>query len=135
MRTIKFRGKRVDNGEWVYGNYYYDGVCNQHYIDQWKEKVLEPEHNYREVVHEWVDVIHETVGQYIEVNDNRGKEIFDADILRTDSGINQYVTYRKDMAAFVCRINEQSASCDISAFWNIVGNIHDNPELLNHAKD
>ena len=71
MREIKFRGKRIDNGEWVYGNYikvtpYEDNgghrICSQ---DSWDMFEVDPE----------------TVGQFTDLKDKNGKEIYEGDIL------------------------------------------------------
>ena len=53
MRNIKFRGKRVDTGEWVYGNYVYQECDNKHFITKQLENS-----------HQLIEIIPETVGQF-----------------------------------------------------------------------
>lgn len=133
MREILFRGKRIDNGEWVYGNYAFTDVNGKKYFI-FQNKPLEHE------------VIPETVGQYTGLTDKNGTKIFEGDIIRFDE--NLYTVQREcdtpggywaetgyilkhigwsDYTSFTSTIDDWKNECQVF----IIGNIHDNPELLN----
>lgn len=84
MREILFRGKRVDNGEWVYGNLITDGEDVFILVKEDLLKGLD--------VGGWIDgaqsyeVIPETVGQYTGLKDLHGTRIFAGDIVKTKYG-------------------------------------------------
>ena len=132
-REILFRGKRTDNGEWVEGY-----LCECHHKDTGKyDYAIQEMFENGYIMHE---VIPETVGQYTGLTDNNGKKIFEGDIL----GAHLDVNYPEDETIAVivwannawC-IQELGAEPDIigddelkNDGWEIIGNIHDNPELM-----
>lgn len=128
MRDIKYRGKRVDNKEWAYG--YYIATKDGHYIcykNQYNDDLfLSPENIF-------VQVIPETVGQYIGLKDkdDKGKEMFEGDIFKDWQGQLSIVVWKCFRWAFET-INEPSFKYRDS-FHNIgevIGNKFDNVELL-----
>ena len=120
MREILFRGKRTDNGEWI--------TDSETYIRDGDGIWLSDENL------NVVTVIPETVGQYTGLTDKNGKRIFEGDIvsLVKHDGLIYKVVY------VPCRyelVNSKGVNCfvlDIYKSENIevIGNIHDNPELL-----
>ncbi len=138
MRTILFRAKRVDNNEWVIGSYLHD-------YKNWAQ-VIATKTN----VHE---INPETVGQFTGVNDKNGLNIFEHDIIKYERQlpfqnmfeinqtggemveVNHVVEYFLNGTEFSLSpisynelMNESLACC---RFMEVIGNVHDNPELLN----
>ena len=113
MREIKFRGKRNDNGEWVYG--WYVGYSNAmgyihgDYVD--KNEVWQ------------VDA--ETVGQYTGLKDKKGVEIYEGDLLQFEDYPPQEVVWEDGGFAV-----EDYYLADWYDGAVVIGNIHDNPELM-----
>lgn len=113
-REIKFRGKRQCDGKWIYG--YYIVAAGMPFI---KSFATEP-----------ILIIPETVGQYIGTNNYENKEIYEGDILETSLVV---VEWNAEKCGFVVR---SLITHDIYEIHNsilmceIIGNIHDNAELL-----
>lgn len=129
MREIKFRGKSLANGEWIFGSLYNDGG----------EDYILPNLPASATVYELYQVDLNTIGQYTGLKDINGKEIYEGDVVRSSFGNMHYVVYDNTHACFsAVRIKDGTKSmCSISEYWilhfnkNIVGNIYDNKELLN----
>ena len=122
MREILFRGKRIYNGEWVYGCYAYQYGCHEILLEQ-----CESEYGFD---HYAVDP--STVGQYTGLTVKTGK-VFDGDIGRSIDGIF-LVCWDEEKAAFVMRfLKYPNETLYLEEMWDdaeIIGNIHDNPELM-----
>lgn len=123
MREILFRGKRVDNGEWVEGSlihqtkFYGDPVDCYHILYDGE---------FHADYYGSAEVIPETVGQFTGLLDKNGKKIFEGDIMRNAGNVVEFCSDG------FC-INGDSPL----AFWTkteIIGNIHDNPEVLEVKK-
>lgn len=128
MRDIKFRGKRLDNGEWVEGDYFrkyiYDRDDNVslHHLIGWQVA-----DNDGEMCNDYEDVDPATVGQYAGLKDKNGKEIFEGDIL-SDGAFTYEVRY--EGTGFVMILDGQAYTMDTRPTKIVIGNIHDNPEFL-----
>lgn len=125
MREIKSRGKRLDNGEWIYGS-----LLVSHFKDDKKERYFITQFSGNYTFEHEVDPA--TVGQYTGLKDKNGKEICEGDILLDESGTYAVVGY--SMGAFYVDFGEgfdlQYFTECIHEICEVVGNIHDDPELL-----
>lgn len=127
MREILFRGKRIDSGEWVYGNYGFNDTFTEekHYIFQ--NKAWE------------YSVVPDTVGQFTGLTDKNGKRIFEGDIVSVKIGglKRKGVVFYEDIAtrfglAIGTEKNFSFLGRQMAKTYEaeVIGNIHDNPELL-----
>ena len=177
MREILFRGKRTDNGEWVYGNYCIAEKLDKSGVEYFIIEIEAEGSQYY--------VIPETVGQYTGLTDKNGKKIFEGDIVKCrhnwhnwnhswgkDSFENdeevffaqkirgaygkhkseEYAMFDKDRyfyyrnyaveyyaknGGYRARNGGQFHALTQSYIYNsdleVIGNIHDNPELMKGA--
>ena len=154
MREIKFRGKRIDNGKWVYGMPYSFKrlICNIPYYDRPSILMFNPEwdleaqtnylrdpKNFAHLENSIWKVIPESVGQYIGQKDKNSKETYKGDIIRytipedipKDEREIRIVIWDKDMCAFQARTLDSKFQCFFhSEQFEIIGNLTDNPELV-----
>lgn len=129
MRTIKFRGKRLLSEDWEYGNLI-QRPCGGNFIETGDMRLC-PMQDF-------------SIGQFTGLRDKNGKEIYEGDIIRSfDSKgepIIHYILYDNEEAGFVA-VLKGSAKGDFGygkcyQQWitecekEVIGNIHDNPELL-----
>lgn len=131
MREILFRGKRVDSGEWVEGNL----ITSAAYPDRaW---ISESKTFFdRELQNVGiVEVDARTVCEYTGLQDKNGKKIFEGDIVKYipidqgEIGVYYYYIAFED-GYFRIGGTDEYISKIYSDEWEVVGNIHDNPELL-----
>lgn len=167
MREILFRGKRLNNGEWVKGflvkdtEFYGNPDCHDYIVNH-----KHPSGCFGSDVYFEVDPA--TVGQYTGLQDKDGKKIFEGDIVKCEHSFFEMTTKRfeekkirksygkevieVELGGFRCfywrnyvvsfhdgRIKLQNGSdCHCGVKWSyiynhkieVIGNIHDNPELL-----
>lgn len=121
MREILYRGKRVDNSEWVYG-WYAPLVCNDRTVipsikdsngSDWRVELG-------------------TVGQFIGLCDKNGKKIFEGDTVKVTIGLQGY---KSTYNSVNCTVEYRSDSCGIAAFYpftnsdtietEVIGNIYE----------
>ena len=132
MREILFRGKRIDNGEWVEGNLFVpDEVTHR----KAPTEILVGTN----VVRISYEVDPATVGQYTGLTDKNGKRIFEGDIVdciaRMDRA-NCVVIFEEGEFRLVPERNYKTyvTGGDYHALRcfekEVIGNIHDNPELM-----
>lgn len=123
MREIKFRGKRLDNGEWLYGSLV---ILNGRYFIFDYANEVDPT----------------TVGEFTGLKDKNGKEIYEGDVIRSplseDKTRPHRIFYHTGNAAFMGALVDRKELCylRLDQDWiykfgkEVIGNIHDNPEFL-----
>lgn len=89
-REILFRGKRIDNGEWVYGHYYYSERYECHYIH------VANKTGKRSFVDADVEVDSKTISQFTGLTDKNDKKIFERDLIQIRRPIRTTQTHTGD---------------------------------------
>lgn len=116
MRDIKFKGKRVDSDEWVFG----------YLLRTTKSNPFREETSWIINEHRKYKVSPESVAQFTGHHDIDGDGIYDGHILKYEKHDEPYtVRWSDDAAGFVC---ENSTNYMLPAMWNkmkIIGNIYE----------
>ena len=141
MREILFRGKRLQGGDWVEG-YFFKSDINKRERESGKATLIfTPDCNTFITVPECNNsfmVVSDTVGQYTGLNDKHGKRIFEGDVAKVLQGKDKDIAYVGfENGAFM--LYPKTGNIYERTLWEywyndwdveVIGNIHDNPELL-----
>ena len=135
MREFLLRGKRTDNGEWVCGYY-----TKARYFLNKKEMHIIFEPDVEAFPHceftGYEEVLPETVGQYTGLTDKNGVRIFEGDIVeRVSDGERAVISWLKYSACFGLSFDGWCCGFDnyddnLPSDFEVIGNIHDNSEIL-----
>lgn len=152
MRNIKFRGKRLDNGEWIVGNLLHEtflgGRIEAHIVVLFQDCGADLENQ----VHYEVDP--NTAGEYTGLHDKNKVEVWESDIIEAggtwyiikfgaftpnvleDWSMSNFNKFIPDMTGFYAEvINGKSKGCQCflsttGMVYQVIGDIYSNPELL-----
>lgn len=142
MREILFRGKRLHDNKWIYGNFVSDCEGNPHIIEP--SFFHEDGHHlqYEDNTDTPVFIIPETVGQYTGLTDKNGKKIFEGDIIICKKEIcGNFIDSCVEIGFVEMKhgafgLHRKQGYYRPFKDWledyeyEVIGNIHDNPELL-----
>ncbi len=127
-REILFRGKRTYNKKWIEGSLVVDYAGNTYIV--WEYETVKG----AMISSKTINVYPETVGEYTGLTDKNGKKIFEGDIVSgyfDHEKIVGYIFYGSDAKFFIQRKGLFGIELNNAEDWvEVIGNIHDNPELL-----
>lgn len=122
MRTIKFRGKDIETGQWLSG-------CLIQRIG-YMPSIIFPYESNGKVRYSECAVIRETVGQFTGITDKNGKEIYEGDIITFDNYLQGLSRVVYDYSGYYAESKTYSTLLrpTLEKHISVIGNIHDNPD-------
>lgn len=122
MREIKFRGKSLKTGEWIYGQY-----------------ILNPANDKAFIVKGWLplqgwhitEIDPKTLGQYIGLHDKNSVEIYEKDVMKLGAISRQYFEVKvNDFHGYRFYLGEEAITRADAEYGEVIGNVTEHPELL-----
>lgn len=144
MREIIFRGKRKDNGKWIEG-YFFETNTPVYRAFIITNMSVDVSDNCTDILDfNIIEVIPETVGQFTGLTDKNGKKIWEGDIIDTPDRLIEVVWFERN-AQFDLKFIKHAHDKKIINFkgiemrdlkeYEVIDNIHDNPEILKGGAD
>lgn len=124
------RGKRSDNGEWIEGFY-----CSYGHTGDIKHYIIP---NYASALYA-IEIVQKTLGQYSDAVDKNKTRIFEGDIVRSietgEIGIVQRFTEHCAFMVWLPASNQVGFLYECAPIIEVIGNIHDNRDILKEIDD
>ncbi|ELQ0051165.1 hypothetical protein R2C82_000620 [Listeria monocytogenes] len=133
MREIEFRGKRIDNREWIYGNLMqFEDRATFIFADERKGASTLTYAHF--IINNMHAIDEKTIDQYTGLKDKNGKKIFEGDV-GWDEHNECYGVVKFEEGKFLYVWENIAEDLqEVADGIEICGNIHENPDLLEVAE-
>ena len=138
MRSIKFRARSIENSKWIFGHFFHD----QQFIDG---HPCQDVYMIRDDCDQDHQVDSDTLGQYIDLKGKNGVDIYEGDILSHTYYYSPEMSSDQYKQTDIVEVkvpdffiwlgsdvvqNSPESTEEFVACMKLIGNIHENPELL-----